>query len=158
MPRKALDYLDPELRYRVTVPNLLEAPDGTPWENPTQQHLHDATDVNKILARHDRDNVLQIIATNEARAVYGDFTQINEFQEAANLIRSATEAFEALPATLRRRFGNDPGVYMEFCSNPENLPEMRRLGIAEPAPAENASVAPQEASAMPNPPGQPEEI
>lgn len=154
MPRNALEYLNPELRMRVPVPNLYHDQDGNEHENPTQQHLKDATDINLILKRYDRDGVLTHV--NQARAIYGDFTIVSEYQEALDYVADAQERFAELPSGIRKRFQNDPGQFVEFVTNPANLPEMYDLGLAERpparAPAEEASEAPQEASAGPNPP------
>ena len=47
-----------------------------------------------------------------------------------NMIARAHESFDALPADVRARFGNDPGAFVEFCSDEKNLPAMREMGLA----------------------------
>lgn len=61
---------------------------------------------------------------------YGDFTGISDYQSALHAVQAASEAFMAFPADVRARFGNDPGVFVDFCSDPANLPELRKLGLA----------------------------
>lgn len=76
---------------------------------------------------------------------YGDFDGIFDFHSAMNAVATASEAFDSLSAEIRSRFHNDPGLFVDFCSNPDNLPEMRKLGltISEPVltPSEPPSVA-----------------
>jgi phage internal scaffolding protein len=59
-----------------------------------------------------------------------DFDQVFDFQSAQNALVAARESFMQMPADVRDRFQNDPHRFVEFCSNPANLPEMRKLGLA----------------------------
>lgn len=53
----------------------------------------------------------------------------SSYHEAMNVVASANTAFEELPARARERFDNDPGLFMEFISNPENKDEALKLGL-----------------------------
>lgn len=64
------------------------------------------------------------------------FTDIFDYQSAMNALVAADRAFMAMPADVRSRFGNDAGKFVDFCSDPANLPEMVKLGLADPPPAE----------------------
>jgi len=69
---------------------------------------------------------------------YGDFSGVEDYQEALAAIRDADASFMAMPASVRDRFGNNPARFVEFCSDSANLEEMRKLGLAVAAPvAEN---------------------
>lgn len=62
------------------------------------------------------------------------------YQDAIAILDKAKESFMEMPADVRAKFGNDPGLFMDFCSIPDNLPEMRKMGLAvpkkdEPAPS-----------------------
>lgn len=63
---------------------------------------------------------------------YGDFTNIYDFRSAQDALIAAREAFMAMPADVRKRFGHDPQLFLEFCSDEKNLDEMRKLGLAVP--------------------------
>jgi len=54
------------------------------------------------------------------------------FQEAWDAIRAAQQSFEAMPANVRKRFGNDPAEFTDFCMDPANREEMKRLGLLVP--------------------------
>lgn len=137
MIRKALDYMDPDKRVRVE-PNTRVDEHGNPHQCHVQQHMKDHCDINNILRKYDRDGILTHV--NRTQAMYGDYTQINEYQHALDLVLQAQAMFDELPSHLRKRFGNDPGAYAEFVTDPRNLDEMIKLGLAEPV--ENASAAP----------------
>lgn len=64
-----------------------------------------------------------------------DFIDVQDFQSAQNAVIEAGNSFRSLPAAIRARFGNDPREFVEFCINPENIGEMRKLGLAVPAAA-----------------------
>jgi len=49
-------------------------------------------------------------------------------------VRTATTAFEALPAPVRKRFNNDAQAFMEFATDKRNLPDMVKMGLATPPP------------------------
>lgn len=63
----------------------------------------------------------------------GDFTNVVDYQTALNMVLSADAAFAELPSAVRERFVNDPARFVAFASDPANLDECRKLGLAEPA-------------------------
>jgi len=52
----------------------------------------------------------------------------------------------ALDARTRERFDNDPGAFVDFCLDPSNLEELRKMGLA--MPAAELPVAPVEQSSL----------
>lgn len=66
--------------------------------------------------------------------VYGDFSGLNSYHEAANAIAQANETFDELPAEIRNRFMNDPGQFVDFAVNPENRAELEKWGMVVRAP------------------------
>lgn len=67
----------------------------------------------------------------DRQALYGDFSDPIDFQESLNIVRRAEDQFSALSADVRKRFANDPALFLEFVSNPENGAELIKLGLAE---------------------------
>lgn len=65
---------------------------------------------------------------------YGDFTAVSDYQGALQVLEEAENAFMALPSAIRAGFGNDPGAFVRFCEDRENLPQLREWGLAPPAP------------------------
>jgi len=123
-------------RNRVT----LECPEDV----LTEQHHKDACSISQILAMYDKTGIITHV--NRSKEAYGDFTVVNEYQEALNRVIRADEAFSALPSDVRKRFDNDPGAFFEFATNPENVEEMVKMGLAkafeEPKPTKVEVVNP----------------
>lgn len=61
---------------------------------------------------------------------YGDFDGIDDYRSAVEAVKAAQDSFGALPSSVRSRFHNDPGAFLEFVENPANLPELRTMGLA----------------------------
>lgn len=102
---------------------------GDPLPSITEQHHKDECDIHKILRRYDKQGLITHV--NQAKAKYGDYSEVNEYQEALNLVIQAKADFMALPSQIRSRFANDPGVFLEFATNPANADELVKLGLAE---------------------------
>ena len=100
--------------------------EGTP--EITQQNFKNETDVNTILRRYDKTGLITHV--NNAAAQYGDFTAVNEYKENLNAVIAAQDAFDQLPSDIRKRFGNDPGEFFEFATNPTNQEDLVKLGLA----------------------------
>lgn len=71
----------------------------------------------------------------------GDFTDAFDFRTAMDAIRLAETSFAAMPADVRRRFANDPSLFVDFATELSsdgktlaNLDELRKLGLAVPVP------------------------
>jgi phage internal scaffolding protein len=112
--------------------------DGKFVEGRTKQSFKGLTDINTIIRQYDRTGLINHV--NQAAAQYGDFSAVNEYQESLNLVLNAQGAFMELPSAIRKRFGNDPGAFFEFATDPSNLEEMVRLGLARAPVSEQVPV------------------
>ena len=114
---------------------------STPGPSHVQQHMKDECDINNIVKKYNKTGVLDHLSKNSL--TYGSLLGIPEYHDALNQIRDAQETFNALPASLRNRFNNDPAEFVDFAQNSDNIPEMRKLGLmdperpAKPSPADN---------------------
>lgn len=108
-------------------------------ESLTVQSQKDDADINVLLKRF---GITGVLPQNVRPPVYADFDAIIDYKSAMDAISAARDSFMAMPADVRDRFKNDPQEFVEFCSNPANLEEMRKLGLAVPAP-EPAEPAPE---------------
>lgn len=95
----------------------------------TVQADKDEADINVIL---DRFGITGQLPQNVRPPVFQDFDAVFDFRSAVEAIEMATDSFLCLPARVRSRFDNDPQKFVEFCSDPANLKEMRELGLAVP--------------------------
>ncbi|WNK12516.1 MAG: internal scaffolding protein [Microvirus sp.] len=97
----------------------------------TQQQFADDADINTIVRRFGLTGQLP---TAGAMPTYGDFDAVVDYHTAVNSIRSATEAFMALPGAVRLEFSNDPQRFVDFCSDPRNIVRARELGLSPDTP------------------------
>lgn len=95
----------------------------------TKQSFREEVDINNIVQRYSQTGIVDHLNTLEAH--YGDFSEVKDYQSALNAVIAAQERFEELPATIRDRFDNDAGMFLEFVSDERNGEELVRLGLAK---------------------------
>lgn len=100
-------------------------------ESLTQQNFKDECDINTILRRF---AVTGEVPENVRVPQYQEFDEVFDFHSAMNVVRASTEAFAAMPANVRERFGNDPGKFVAFTMDEGNYDEALKLGIVNPRP------------------------
>jgi phage internal scaffolding protein len=91
-----------------------------------KQSFKDECDINSIVRSFSETG--DFVHLNTVVPFYGDVSGL-EFRQMVDFINAAEGQFMSLPAKLRARFNNDPVQFVEFCEDPENLDEMRRLGL-----------------------------
>lgn len=130
-------------RSRVTI--------ETVGESLTHQHFAHDADVRNIIKQYDKTGLIANVNRGVAR--YGDYSEINEYREALDLVISAQENFGELPSKIRQMFDNDPGKFFEFATNPENSEKMVELGLAPvPEQPERVEEAPKRKESPAEPP------
>lgn len=125
-------------------------------KNITQQQFKDDCDINKIMARFVKTGVLEHVRQNNPEGEYG-FASSDTFRDSMEIVADANSMFESLPSAIRNEFENDPAKFLEFAENPENLPQMQEMGLAnklQPDPPTSLPKSPEGANAegMPNAP------
>ena len=127
-------------------------------EGRTHQSFKDECDINNIMKRFERDGVLTHAAKVEGK--YGDFTGAVDYKTALDQVHKAGEMFMSLPAFIRTRFDNDPGAFLEFASDPDNVDEMIDMGLLPEGFDDQYGTPeepPEEAAPEEPPPEEPEE-
>lgn len=110
-----------------------------PEETLAQQHFKEQCDINRIVAQYVKTGLApQSVATPMAE----DFVGITDYHTAMNAIRRGDEAFSSLSADVREKFKNDPGRFVDFCLDPENLDEVIAFGLAPQRAAVEAAPPP----------------
>lgn len=92
----------------------------------TQADAVDA-DINVIVRRY---GITGQLPNNIRIPTYGDFTGIGDFRSALQAIDDAEANFMLLPAELRAKFSNDPQLFLDYCTDPNNLDSLVDLGLA----------------------------
>jgi len=91
----------------------------------TQQQFKDEVDIRLIHTRYLKTG---LAPADPRMPLYGDFSSM-DFLQMQNRIVDAEQAFETLPAALRKRFKNDPYQFYRFMEDPNNATEAKTLGI-----------------------------
>lgn len=117
----------------VIIYNRYNKPKSAPvkldYENSkTKQSFKDECDINSILKKYRLDEILE--AQKLSPDLYQDFSEMEDFHEAQNIIAHAKEQFAKLPSEVRENFRNDPARFLEFASDPQNIDAMGEMGLA----------------------------
>lgn len=119
-----------------------------------QQQFKDEVDINNIVRRFGLE--VSQRATLRAGGIYGDFSEITDFESALAAIERAEDNFMALPPEAREKFANDPARFLDYAQRvtDDQLAEFlgaRLLGSNEVVPPV-APPAPPPAPPAPPPP------
>lgn len=118
-------------RFRNAYSTKLKQSIEFPIESPyTRQEFKDECDINILLAKYELGH--EITHINETAPQYLDCSA-ETFRDHMNYVAGAYSMFEELPAKLRARFDNDPALFLDFCSQEKNRPEMAELGLLSDA-------------------------
>lgn len=107
-------------------------------ETRTQQQFKDECDINIIMERF---GVTGEMPTNIRPVLGDDYDEVFDFQTAMNIVRKAEEAFMEMPAGVRARFNNNPGIFAQYFENEDNRLEAEKLGLVLPRPKEEPKEA-----------------
>lgn len=97
-------------------------------QGKTKQEFKEECDINNILARNERGETIEHLRQHGEH--YSDNTGV-DFQSAMNIVTATQQLFDTLPAHIRARVNNKPEEFLDFVQNPDNIEEMRELGLAE---------------------------
>ena len=114
----------------------------TTGESLTQQHFANEADVKTIIKKHDRTGIISHVARGVAQ--YGDYSEVNEYREALDMVNNENNSFMELPSEIRAMFENDAGSFFEFATNPANDEKMAELGLKKAPPLPEPPVKPAE--------------
>ncbi len=110
---------------------LALAPEKKYDDGRTKQCHKDECDITKIMARFDRTGTISHLAKYEG--VYADFSDF-DFHHQSTMLAQGETIFAALPAELRREFGQSPANFFQYVNDPKNAKELRKKlpGLAAP--------------------------
>lgn len=98
-------------------------------ERRTKQSLADGMSIHEQLKRYAN---MGLVPSGGGQPRYGDFSGMDDYQEALLRVREAEAEFLRLPAAVRKVADNDPGKFLEmvYGGRADLLEEMVRGGLA----------------------------
>ena len=85
-------------------------------------------DINVIVARF---GITGKMPENVRLPQFGDFEGVSSYLDAMLVMEDADRQFMSLPADIRAKFDNDPAVFHDIATNPENIGFLREIGLAK---------------------------
>lgn len=104
----------------------------------TKQSMKGETDINNIVARYKKTGFTDYV--NSRTPSYIDVSDISDYREALEQVRTTDEFFKGLPAKIRSEFQNDAAVFLDFVTDPGNRDRMVELGLVAKPPVVPAPV------------------
>ena len=117
-----------KVKFKTPYGDRIRSGFETTGESLTQQSHAAAADVRNIIKQYDRTGLIANV--NKGVAQYGDYSEINEYSEALNIVRQANESFATIPSHIREQFNNNAGAFFEFATDPKNKEKMIEMGLA----------------------------
>jgi len=92
----------------------------------TKQEHKDICDINLMLERYQRTGEIN---SNKSQPMFGDFSEVGDYQSTLDQIMRVEEDFADLPSKIRDRFHNNPQELLDFVRDPKNKDEAVKLGF-----------------------------
>lgn len=104
----------------------------------TKQSFKPQCDVNLIMKRFKKTVGADFLDRYQGYlgGQFGDFSEVQDYRSALHQIAQGRAVFDALPAIVRKRFDNDPALFLDFVQDSKNADELVRMGLANPLPVE----------------------
>lgn len=99
--------------------------DGSPIYMTEQNHK-DQCDVNKIIKKYDKNGIISHVSSMKAE--FGDCPAV-EYKEMQDRLVKMQGEFNKLPASIKKRFGNNPFSLIAFMDDAGNRDEAIKLGM-----------------------------
>lgn len=99
-----------------------------------KQSFQKECDINQIMAKYQKTGLLSHVNTHAGN--YDDLPNDVDYHENMNAIKAADAAFASLTSSIRAKFFNDPGQFLEFVHDPNNAEEMIKMGLAKRLPGD----------------------
>lgn len=116
----------------------------------THQSMSAECDINAIMQKFQKTGILD--HRNNFEGQYGDFIDApDNYHDAMNSVLEANEMFGSLPSSVRKQFANDPGLFLDFATDPANNAKMVELGLATASVVEDIPLSQKAAKAAPTP-------
>jgi phage internal scaffolding protein len=132
---------EPQPRFKSTFERNRVITDYSSQPSLTKSEFKDECDINNVVKRALRTGVLPGV---DREALYGDFSQVEDYATAQIKIAEAKSEFEQLPSGIKEKFDNDVANLLDFVDDPENEAEAIKLGLLPEQVEQIKEIEPQE--------------
>lgn len=102
-----------------------------PAETLTRQSMKDECDINIIMGRYLKTGVLSHVSRDNP--VFADVSDLPDYRESVERVKSADALFNSLDAGVRAKFGNDTAAFLDAVMDPGREAELVALGVLKAA-------------------------
>lgn len=95
----------------------------------TKSEFAEEANINNIVRRA---NISGVLPQGQRQALFGDFSEVQTYEEAQTQISEANESFLHLSAEVRAKFNNNVADLLDFIDDPANKEEAITLGLLQP--------------------------
>lgn len=99
-------------------------------ESLTDQSQKDDCDINNLMAQYTITG--NVRGMREELGLYGDFSELGDYQDMLERVQAAKDLFMELPAKVREEFRHNPQVMLDFVNDPKNKARAIELGLVDP--------------------------
>lgn len=93
----------------------------------TEQSQRKESDIHTILNKYRNTGV--VTHMRRSTPIFGAWPTGDDYMTAMNKIARANQAFDSLPAHIKKRFNNNPAELIDFLNDKNNLEEGIKLGL-----------------------------
>jgi len=124
-----------EIKNSLSPSEKVVSPKGI--KKAKQEFKNDA-DINSIMKKFQKTGIITHV--NKHQGQYGDMSP-QTLHESLNTVRTAETMFNELPSSIRNKFENQPGQFLEYVQDPKNYADAKAIGLRLSDQAEQAALA-----------------
>lgn len=99
-----------------------------------KQSMKAETDINNIMRRYVATGFVSHVQNKTP--VYMDVSDVRDYREAVERVRTTEVFFKGLPAKVRQEFNDDAAAFLDFMADPANALTAEEMGLVPKAPEE----------------------
>lgn len=106
--------------------------DWTEVPSHTDQSQRDENNINVLMEKYKPDELAQYLAQKNGHRPEinnHDFSEEPTLQNAMNSAYEINKIFESMPEQIQKYFDRKPAQFLEFCENPQNIPQLKEWGL-----------------------------
>lgn len=123
---------EPQMRnFAPRFPRFVNAQTPEKPDGKTQGFYRDECNINNIVATYRRSEDPALLNPRQAQPVYADLPDETDLHSSLNKVQAATSAFNALPAAIRERYGNNAVNFVAALGNPSETAFLIEQGVLD---------------------------